>query len=327
MELPRINSTQAWHEFLVQAAAVPAVQKIGLVNKMRMHAYSEIEKYRGRPLIVYVSKFYDVQSNEELSNFIDLADVEGFTDLINAVDSKCKEIDVLLFSPGGRPDATERIVDLLRTRFEQVHFLVPHSAYSAATMLALSGNSITLHPSAVLGPIDPQINGIPAMSIKRGFQKITEIIQDKGPSILPAYIPLIEKYSIELLELCQDSEDLSKLLVADWIAKYMFKHGNPKDKQVDEIVRFVSNYEEHLMHTRPLTFSKLKDFGMPLFVAEGEFAKLLWETHLLITGFFSLTPFVKLFENPRNISWGKMSQNFEHEQEPQELAQQSAAEA
>ena len=57
-------------------------------------------------------------------------------------------------------DAAERLVKILRSNFDEVNFLIPHSAYSAATMLALSGDSIVMHPSAVLGPIDPQVNGI-----------------------------------------------------------------------------------------------------------------------------------------------------------------------
>jgi len=41
--------------------------------------------------------------------------------------------------------------------------------------------------------------------------------------MLPAYIPLIEKYSLDLLELCEDSEKLAKELVSTWLNKYMFK--------------------------------------------------------------------------------------------------------
>ena len=108
---------------------------------------------------------------------IDLTDIDGFTDLVNSVPADKTAVDVLIHSPGGSPDATERIVSILRNRFTEVHFLVPHSAYSAATMMALSGNSITLHSSATLGTIDPQLSDpqygyVPARSIKRGFEKV-----------------------------------------------------------------------------------------------------------------------------------------------------------
>lgn len=89
-------------------------------------------------------------------------------------------------------------------------------------MIALSGDSITLHPSATLGPIDPQIGGVPARSIKRGFQNVKDHIKREGAEALPPYIPLIEKYTLPLLEICDDSEKLSKELVKTWLKAYMF---------------------------------------------------------------------------------------------------------
>jgi ClpP class serine protease len=188
---------------------------------MRFNCYLEIETIRKRPLLIYASKFINALPNTP--NFIDLSDIDGFTDLVQSLSGQGDSVDVLLHSPGGQPEATERIVHILRNRFNEVHFIVPHSAYSAATMLALSGDSITLHPSATLGLIDPQLNGIPARSIKRGFEKVKEIIKTEGPEALPAYIPLIEKYTLDLLEICEDSEKLSKELVSNWITKYMLK--------------------------------------------------------------------------------------------------------
>jgi len=253
-------------------------------------------------LLVYSTKFLDNVPN--IPNFIDLDDIDGFTDLVSSIDDG-KEIDILLHSPGGRPDATERIVGILRNKFDRVHFLIPHSAYSAATMLALSGNSITLHPSATLGPIDPQINGIPARSIKRGFERVKEIMKNEGPEALPAYIPLIEKYSLDLLELCDDSEKLSKELVTNWLTQYMFAGSSDAGSVIEEIVTFFSNYDEHLLHARPLLYPKLLKFNLAIEVATGELRNLLWESHILINSFFNATPFVKLYENLSGISWGK----------------------
>jgi ClpP class serine protease len=163
--LPRIRTSQDWNNFV---AATPGLTPQDLLS-MRMSCYAEIEKLRDRPLIIYASKFLDALPNTP--NFIDLSDIDGFADLVQSIHDS-ESVDILLHSPGGRPDATERIVYILRRKFKEVHFLIPHSAYSAATMLALSGDSITLHPNATLGPIDPQINGIPARSIKRGFEKV-----------------------------------------------------------------------------------------------------------------------------------------------------------
>lgn len=210
---PRFKTFQDWHRF------IPTLidQKDESINTslllyLRQQCYLDIERLRGRPLLVYISKFL-TPIPPGTPNSIDISDIDGFTDLISSVDDDC--VDVMIHSPGGSPEATERLVQILRCRFKEVHFLIPHSAYSAATMLALSGDSISIHANATLGPIDPQINGTPARSITRGFEKVRDIVKAEGPEALPAYLPLIEKYSLDLLEICDDSEKLAKELVCD----------------------------------------------------------------------------------------------------------------
>jgi len=299
--LPRIKTSQDWNNFI---AANPQLDG-KLLLAMRNQCYADIEAFRKRPLIVYATKFLDALPSTP--NFIDISDVDGFTDLVQSTNGS-DEIDVLLHSPGGRPDATERIVHILRNKFKRVHFLIPHSAYSAATMLALSGDSITLHPSATLGPIDPQINGTPARSIKRGFEKVKEIIKQEGPEALPAYIPLIEKYSLDLLELCEDSEKLSKDLVSEWIRIFMLKETEVYENQIKEAVDFFSDYDKHLLHSRPLIISKLNKFKLNIEQADNELSQLLWESYIHLNGFFGLSAFVKLYESRHGVSWGKQFQ-------------------
>jgi hypothetical protein len=289
----------------------------------RKKCYEEIEALRGRPLLVYATKFID-NVFPGTPNQIDLPDIDGFTDLVNSVKDS-DSVDVLLHSPGGRPDATERIVGILRNRFKEVHFLIPHSAYSAATMLALSGDSITLHPSATLGPIDPQlgiptkegVRFVPAKSILNGFTKARKIIKKEGPDSLPAYIPLIEKYSLDLFELCEDSEKLSKDLVSSWLKKYMLcKEPNCANK-IKKAVAFFSDYDKHKIHSRPLMSDKLKSFGLKVESATGDLEDLLWEAHILLNGFFAISPFVKLYETAHGVSWGKQFQVMMPIQPPQ----------
>ena len=298
----RFKTAQDWHKFLEDSK--------GQFNpfELRRNCYRDIEKYRKRPLLVYATKFVEPVP-PGTPNFIDLLDVDGFTDLIQSVKDN-DSVDVFLHSPGGKPDATERLVKLLRNHFKNVDFLIPHSAYSAATMLALSGNNIILHPSAILSPIDPQINGLPARVIRNGFEKIKDRISKEGPKTLPAYIPLIEKsISLELLELCEDSEKLSIVLVSNWIKEYMFSEDDADageiDRNVAEAVKYLSSYDEHLLHSRPLSIEKLASFKLKIQYADKVLQDLLWEAHILINGFFNITPFVKLYENANGISWGK----------------------
>ena len=176
-------------------------------------------------------------------------------------------------------------------------------------MLALSGDNIILHPNAILGPIDPQINGIPARMIKNSFEKIKKTIDKEGPEALLPYIPLIEKYSLDLLELCEDSEKLSVALVSSWLKKYMFKNEEDVDEKIEKAVKYFSNYDEHLIHSRPLSMKKLSELDLKIHLADDILQELLWEAHVLINGFFNMPgPFVKLYENTKNISWGRFSQ-------------------
>lgn len=295
----KFPTIQDWSKFLDSS------RDIGKINfsELRQACYSDIEKYRQRPLLVYATKFVGKPPNEkEIPNSIDLRDVEGFTDMVNSIPCNQNAIDVLIHSHGGEAAATERIVSILRNRFEDISFLIPHSAYSAATMLALSGNSIILHPSATLGPIDPQINGIPAKSIKKGFEKIKKQIAKEGPESLPAYIPLIEKYSISLLELCEDSEKLAKELVFNWIRKYMFENQKGMTAKIKKAVNYFSDYNKHLLHARPLSFKKLQELDLNIELADENLQELLWEAYILLNGFFNITPFVKLFETTNGIS-------------------------
>ncbi|MBI4539490.1 MAG: hypothetical protein HY704_08280 [Gemmatimonadetes bacterium] len=306
-ERRRFVRVSDWHDLLNEAKQ--SEEGINLYE-LRQACYRDIERLRGRPLLVYGSQFIP-PPHPRAPVTIDLEDIDGFTDLINAVEEDVESVDVLVHSPGGSPEATERIVDLLRARFRQVTFLVPHSAYSAATMLALSGNEIILHPSASLGPIDPQINGTPARSIRRGFDRVRDLLKREGPEALPAYLPLIEKHSLEVLEICDDSEKLARELASDWLGGYMFGNEPESDEKagkVSKIVSFFANYDDHKTHSRPLTFRKIKDLGLKLTQAEEPLRSLLREAHILLNGFLTVTTFVKLYENSGGLSWGRQFQ-------------------
>jgi len=251
-------------------------------------------------LIVYCARFAVPKG---IGNSIDHHDIDGFTDLVNSVNDS-DSVDIVLHSPGGSADVTERIVNIINTKFKEVHYIIPHSAYSAATMLALSGDSITIHPSATLGPIDPQIDGIPARSIKRGFENAKAKIKEEGPQSLPAYVPLIQKYTLHLLEICEDAEKLSKELAQDWLKAKMLN--GKTDEEINKVVEYFSAYDKHLIHSRPLLYKKINDYGLNISIPHKDIQELLWEIHLHLSGFCNASGFYnKLYESSSGISWGR----------------------
>ena len=122
-------------------------------DTLQKELLKKIQDKSGRKLISYLANF-----KTHPFNMISLDDKSYVALLIDSV-SGVEEIDCILHSPGGFAESVEMIVKMLRAKFKHIRFIIPHSAKSAATMLALSGNEILMSPSAELGPIDPQVSG------------------------------------------------------------------------------------------------------------------------------------------------------------------------
>src|ERR1700722_7414021 len=115
--------------------------------------YEKIESIRQRPLLVYVTS---KRSGAEASMATDA--LPFLIDQLDQIPTTTKAVDFLISSLGGDPMVAWRIVSLLRERLDDITVLVPHSAYSAATLLALGANQIVMHPNGNLGPVDMQIS-------------------------------------------------------------------------------------------------------------------------------------------------------------------------
>jgi len=118
----------------------------------RRALYEQIEAHRKHPLIVYVtSKRVGVDASMAS---------DALPYLIEQLDSLpdgTNELDFLIVSFGGDPMVAWRIMSLVRERVDKVSVLIPQSAYSAATLVALGGDEIVMHPNGNLGPVDMQI--------------------------------------------------------------------------------------------------------------------------------------------------------------------------
>ena len=79
-------------------------------------------------------------------------------------------IDLILHTPGGLVLAAEQIAKALVEHKGRVTVFVPHYAMSGGTLIALAADEIVMDRNAVLGPVDPQIGGIPAASILKAVE-------------------------------------------------------------------------------------------------------------------------------------------------------------
>lgn len=76
-------------------------------------------------------------------------------------------IDIILHTPGGEVTAALQIANALKAHPGRKTAFIPYYAFSAGTLIALTTDEIVMGQQAVLGPIDPQIGGIPAASLLR----------------------------------------------------------------------------------------------------------------------------------------------------------------
>ena len=99
-----------------------------------------------------------------VSAFIDIEDSEAVLRAIRLTPPN-QPIDLILHTPGGLVLAAEQIAHALINHSGTITVFVPHYAMSGGTLLALTADQIVMDPNAVLGPVDPQIDDMPAASI------------------------------------------------------------------------------------------------------------------------------------------------------------------
>jgi len=296
--------------------ALAELKDLGQHNQLRLRKISEIEGITKRPLIIYAVK---QRGSFNVPNSIDNSDVTGFADLIDGISGE--ELDVFIDSPGGEAEATERIVNLLRQNFKTVRFFVPHSAYSAATMLALSGDEIYMDDRSTLGPIDPQLvvttpNGatslVPTQDIIDAFDDVRKIVKREGPDVLPAFYPMLEKYDLHIFQICKKAQKLSETMVRKWLQQYMFKDDQKRSQKANKITKRFSDRKKNLSHSRTISFEDAKNIGLRIrdLRENPPLRQTLWELYCNIELYFDRTIAVKLFENSRGVSWSRNQQQF-----------------
>lgn len=229
----------------------------------RVRLIKQIEAVTGRRLLVYVA---DIKKNESA---LTIEDKTGFSDLVDGVD--VDEVDVLINSPGGFAEVTESIVGMLRAKYKAVRFLVPNAAKSAGTLLVLSGDEILMDSRSELGPTDPQIQYSTrgeqkreaAEAILEGFKNAKKALMDEGPKATAAYLPLLEKYTIGLLQACENAIKLSQTLASEWLGKYMFADAKGSNLP-NEIAAHFGSHTATLSHSRAIRIDKCKELGLKI---------------------------------------------------------------
>jgi ClpP class serine protease len=151
--------------------AVQAFLAPNQVNVKRAQALAAFQEERKSRVIVMIHRSDRVSLlGAPVGGFIGIDDSESVLRAIRLTPGDTP-IDLILHTPGGLVLAAEQIARALLDHKGKVTVFVPHYAMSGGTLIAMAADEIVMDPNAVLGPVDPQLGGVPAASILR----VTEI--------------------------------------------------------------------------------------------------------------------------------------------------------
>ena len=149
--------------FFILASLQPALARQALLLQRR-RALNDISKQRGATVITLIHRQETMSLlGFPLVRFIDIDDAESVLRAIRET-PQGRPIEIILHTPGGMVIAARQIASALADHDAQVTAVVPHYAMSGGTLIALACDEIVLESHAALGPVDPQINQLPAAS-------------------------------------------------------------------------------------------------------------------------------------------------------------------
>jgi hypothetical protein len=210
-----------------------------------------------------------------------------FDDLCSTLQNTNARLDVIVDSSGGDIHAAYNLARLFR-RFarEELNFIVPRWAKSAATLLVCGGDTIYMGPIAELGPIDPQITQ---------FNQFEGRFEHFSPLHMEATLDLIrgefdrgsEKLANGLLHRLQfpltlggikKSLGVGKQYLVKLLTTRMFSGEQAEEKAMAIGQALVENYTDHGFC---IDIDEARSIGLNVRELESDEFGLIWELYRL----------------------------------------------
>lgn len=285
--------------------------KNGAQDSVRKDFLSELANYTGRDTILYCSAYTTPQQTGVPSEALSLVtgDMQGFMSALHGLHNQ--NLDLIIHSPGGSVEAAEQVISYLRTKYTHIRAIIPQNAMSAATMLACACDKIIMGKHSAIGPIDPQItfpmqNGqlftAPAHSILSEFEKAKREIL-ANPGFAPLWIPKVSSWPPAILDICEQTIELAKTKVENWLESYMFVGQADAHAKARNIADWLGTYSNHLTHGRPIPIAVAQDKGLIVTALEDDQnlqEKVLSVFHAAVVT-FEVTNCVKIIENQHGV--------------------------
>jgi ATP-dependent protease ClpP protease subunit len=304
--LDEINQTR--NSFIAQGNAVSGqllAQANAAQDVVRRKYLALLHEKTERNVIAYYSGF--LSKTESLALDINDEDKNGFMAAVHQLDRK-KGLDLILHTPGGRIAATQSIVNYLQKMFKgDIRAIVPQIAMSAGTMIACSCHTIMMGTHSNLGPIDPQLRGLPAYGVLEEFKRAMREIK-KDPSKIAVWQPIIGKYYPTFISECENAIKWSNEFVLEQLQASMFYGDRDAKEKATKIVRSLTAYRVNKGHSRHVHFEDCQNMGLKVEKIESdpEFQSLLLTVHHCYMHALMNTPSFKMIENHKGIAFVKM---------------------
>jgi Serine dehydrogenase proteinase len=306
--LPELSAIAQALAVAQQAGAPPPTS--GPADLLRRRYLEKLAKHTGRAVIYYGVAWHETRPINPQTLSVDLGDIRGFMEACSNVEER--QVDLLLHSPGGNPDAAESIMAYLRQRFDHIRCVIPLAAMSAATMMALACDEIVMGGHSQLGPVDPQITiptpegprTAPAQAIKDQFEMAQRDCAADN-SHLAAWMPLLRTLGPGLLAICDSAQQRTVDFVARELELHMFRRKRKRSQYAREAADWFADHRFFLSHGRNVTRDDAR--AHRIIVNDLEDDVVLQDLVLSVSHAaqltFSMTPCAKLIENHHGRAW------------------------
>jgi hypothetical protein len=231
---------------------------------VRQHYVSNLADETGNDVILY-STGWSAATESGANTSITDADIQGFMEALSGMDGDA--LDLVIHSPGGKPEAAEQIVEYLRDKYPNIRVFVPQAARSAATLISCAADEIVMGKHSSLGPIDPQltlrtglgVRMVPAQSILDQFDMAREEYDETGE--IGRWGPILQQYGPSLIAECEDAKDYARELAKEWTDEFMdTSHVTGSDPE--DVAEALLKREEHKSHSRPIMRDEAEEIGL-----------------------------------------------------------------
>ena len=258
----------AWQHLLDDFQRQPEPNKSNWLQTQLQTSLDTISGLRSDSnVLVYGSSF--LQKPEVPAQYIQITheDLNGFMSVLYAMNWS-RPLSLILHTPGGVTNATESLVDYLRSKFDRIEVIVPTYSMSAGTMIALASDLIIMGRQSQLGPIDPQMpysgRFVSARAIVDQFQRAKQEVQ-KDLVNAHVWAPILSSLGPSLVQEAQNALDYGEEMVGKWLSQFMFAHisdDKQRRKKAESVAEHFNDATKHKSHGRRIDRNEVRNLDI-----------------------------------------------------------------